>query len=194
MFQYLAYGLIGFSAILATLTFRLLREELRRKPSARKTALTAIYVYMAFALALCTVGFVYEMWKPVQGVVSTEQSFIPPSPEDFARARETAESFAALLDAGKWPEAYSATSDIFKSLVPRAMWDNMTLQYRGYGGLVKRQLVRTDPGRIMVPGGPVDVIGVVFQCVYESKPLGNEIITVKKGDSGRHEVVGFNVM
>ena len=63
MVNFLAYGAIGLGLALAVLAYRLLAKEQDRKAPARRSILTATYVFMGFALVLATGGFVGEYLK-----------------------------------------------------------------------------------------------------------------------------------
>lgn len=62
MVSYLAYGAIGLALALAVLAYRLLAQEQRSKMP-RKQILSAINVYLGFALTLALAGFAAEFFK-----------------------------------------------------------------------------------------------------------------------------------
>jgi hypothetical protein len=63
MVNFLAYGAIGLGLALAILAYRLLAKEQQRDAPVRRPILTAIYVFMGFALVLAAGGFASEYLK-----------------------------------------------------------------------------------------------------------------------------------
>jgi hypothetical protein len=62
LFKLLSYGAIGLGCILAVLAYLLISAE-QKRAAPRRRLLSSIYVFMAFSLALTTLGFGAELWK-----------------------------------------------------------------------------------------------------------------------------------
>ena len=60
--EFLKYGAIGLSFLLAFLSFHLLYKE-QNKKSPNKQIMFSIYFFMAFSLILCFVGFSLDFFK-----------------------------------------------------------------------------------------------------------------------------------
>ena len=91
-FKILSYGAIGLGCILAYLAYQLLRNEQAIKQP-RQRILTSIYVFMAFSLALSTIGFATEYAKNKEISQIKEQRAM-----DHTKNREVAESLSIVLD------------------------------------------------------------------------------------------------
>jgi hypothetical protein len=63
--QILSYGVIGFGFLLAVLAYQLLTRE-QKKTAPAHSILIAIYVFMAFSIALCLIGLVADQHKSIR--------------------------------------------------------------------------------------------------------------------------------
>jgi len=154
---------------------------------------------LAFAGLLCTLGAAEAQLKlPGPGTTTT-----PPAPaeaqplEAQARkelaARDAAEKWLALLDAGKYGEAWDQTAKAFRDKVKREQWVASLPKTRGALGAVKSRSTEVASFRASLAGMPDgDYVTVRFSTRFEKKDEAQELVTLVYED-GAWRPLGYGV-
>src|ERR1039457_4734432 len=107
-------------------------------------------------------------------------------------AQQSAESWLALVDAGKYANSWQETASLFKAHVSKEQWQTMMPASRDpLGKMISRKLksatyAKTLPG---VPDG--DYVVIQYDSIFEHKQSAVETITPMLDKDGQWRVSGY---
>jgi hypothetical protein len=107
-------------------------------------------------------------------------------------AQQSAESWLALVDAGKYANSWQETASLFKAHVSKEQWQTMMQASRDpLGKMISRKLksatyAKTLPG---VPDG--DYVVIQYDSIFEHKQSAVETITPMLDKDGQWRVSGY---
>jgi hypothetical protein len=109
-----------------------------------------------------------------------------------AAATRQAEAWLALVDQGKYGEAWEATSKLFQGAVTRAAWAEKIGGVRGPLGKVLSRRVKSERPTTRLPGAPDGKYVVIqFATSYENKKQAVETVTPMLEADGSWKVSGY---
>jgi hypothetical protein len=107
-------------------------------------------------------------------------------------AQPAAESWLALVDAGRYPESWNAGADYFKGAVDSATWVKQLNAVRAPIGDMKSRTLKSAKAAKSLPGAP-DGEYVVFQfdASFAQKGTAVETVTVSREKDGAWRSAGY---
>ena len=107
-------------------------------------------------------------------------------------AQQAAESWLALVDAGKYRESWSQTAPLFQQKVTRPQWEKSLQSVRPPLGPVVSRKLKTAAYTTSLPGVPDgEYVVIQYETSFEKKKATVETITPAKGAGGRWKVSGY---
>ena len=114
------------------------------------------------------------------------------SPEQSAR--QAAESWLALTDAGKYAESWDQAGNIFRLAITKDQWIQTIHAVRGPLGKLLSRSLRSAEFTTTLPGAPDGQYMVIqYQTVFEKKRAAIETITPMLENDGKWRVSGYYV-
>jgi len=116
----------------------------------------------------------------------------PPPPSETESARQAAERFLALVDAGKSSGSWDAAAQIFKDATPRGPWAQTLHRLRYPLGKAISRKFKDAESRESIPGFPDgEYVVVQFETHFENKDEGVETVIPTKEKDGAWRVAGY---
>jgi len=111
-------------------------------------------------------------------------------PEDLAQ--QSAESWLALVDSGKYGESWDRAASIFKGAVTKEDWQKKAAGVRGpLGKLVSRQMKSANYTKTL-PGAPDgEYVVIQYESSFEHKQSAVETIIPMLDKDGQWRVSGY---
>ena len=98
-------------------------------------------------------------------------------------AQKTAESWLALIDAGKYADSYDAASDEFKAQLTKEKWVEMAKGARGgTGAFESRKLVNALYTENIPNAPPGKYVALTFQAKYAGGTATEQIVSINEKD------------
>ena len=115
-----------------------------------------------------------------------------PADSNVEAATAAAQSWLALVDAGKYSESWGAAATTFKSGVTQEKWDSSVSGVRGpLGKLVSRQ-VKSAEFKTALPGAPDGKYVVIqFSTTFANKAAAVETVTPMQESDATWKVSGY---
>ena len=109
-------------------------------------------------------------------------------------AEQSAKTWLALVDAGKYGASWSGAAEAFKAAVSQAQWEGALEKVRApYGKVVSRKLKSATFTR-EIPGGPAgEYVVIQYDTDFEKKAGAVETITPMKEKDGAWRVSGYYI-
>jgi hypothetical protein len=109
-------------------------------------------------------------------------------------AVEAEKSFLALVDQGKFEEAWDAGASSMKNAVPKPAWQTvLAVNLRKCGTLVSRKLESAETST-SVSGGPDGQYAVfTYISVFSARKHAIEVVTLAKDDDGKWKAYRYEV-
>jgi hypothetical protein len=128
---------------------------------------------------------------------------LPPTPAELRlkeaqaakerAAREAAEQWLALLDAGDYGKAWDQCARAFRERVPRERWLESLPKTRGQLGAVKSRRAEISSFKPSLPGMPDgDYVTVRFSTHFEKREDAQELVTLVHED-GAWRPLGYGI-
>jgi hypothetical protein len=109
-------------------------------------------------------------------------------------AVKAAETWLALVDAGKHAESWEETAQMFKARVSKEQWVNALTSVRSPLGRVESRAVKSSTYTKSLPGAPDgEYVVIQFDTVFEKKKSSVETITPTKDKDGQWRVSGYYI-
>ena len=107
-------------------------------------------------------------------------------------AQEAAESWLALVDAGKYSQSWNEAASFFKQRVTAEQWESAVKSVREpLGKLESRKLKHAQYTQTM-PGAPDgEYVILQFETSFEKKKAAIETVTPMKDKDGKWRVAGY---
>jgi len=114
------------------------------------------------------------------------------TPEQLAQ--QSAESWLALVDSGKYADSWQEASSMFKAHVTKDQWQSMIAAARDpFGKLLSRKL-KSAKYATTLPGAPDGQYVVIqYESSFEHKQSGVETITPMLDKDGKWRVSGYYI-
>jgi hypothetical protein len=113
-------------------------------------------------------------------------------PEELAR--QSSESWLAMVDSGKYAESWQEASSMFKSHVTQQQWQSMVGPVRGPLGKVLSRKLKSATYTKTLPGAPDgDYVVVQYETRFEHKQSAVETITPMLDKDGTWRVSGYYI-
>jgi hypothetical protein len=107
-------------------------------------------------------------------------------------ARQAAESWLALVDAGKYGESWDHAAAYFKANVPKEKWEQMMTGARKPLGAAKSRDLATATYTKQLPGAPDgEYVVIQFNSSFENKKTALETVTPTMDKDGKWRVSGY---
>ena len=109
-------------------------------------------------------------------------------------ARRADETWLALVDGGQYPQSWKDASPAFQAAVTQEKWVKALESIRTpLGSLKSRRLISANYSTVLpgVPDGEYEVI--IFETIFEHKPLANETVISKLDKDGTWRVAGYYI-
>jgi hypothetical protein len=114
------------------------------------------------------------------------------SPENLAKA--AAESWLALVDAGKYAESWNQAASLFRDQVSSDQWARSVGAARGPLGAVESRAFDTAEYTRTLPGAPDgEYVVLAYKTWFANKKSAVEIVTPTKDKDGKWRVSGYFV-
>jgi len=138
--------------------------------------ITAILARKLLVLLLlgCSVTFTYAQQKPEQ------------------LAQQSADSWLALVDAGKYADSWQEASSLFKAHVTKAQWQSMLQASRDPLGRMTARKLKSASYTKTLPGAPDgDYVVIQYETTFEHKQSAIETITPMLDKDRQWRVSGY---
>jgi len=107
-------------------------------------------------------------------------------------AQQSAESWLALVDSGKYAESWQESASLFKSHVSKEDWQKMLHASRDPLGTMLSRKVKSATYAKMLPGAPDgEYVVIQYQSSFEYKQSAVETITPMLDKDGQWRVSGY---
>ena len=135
-----------------------------------KLALSFLSMFLSVALGLCA----YAQQKPEQ------------------LAQQSAESWLALVDSGKYADSWQESASLFKAHVSKEDWQKMLHASRGPLGAMLSRKLKSATYATTLPGAPDgEYVVIQYETSFEHKQSGVETITPMLDKDGQWRVSGY---
>jgi hypothetical protein len=116
----------------------------------------------------------------------------PATPE--AEAQTAARAWLGLVDAGSYPQSWSAAAPPFRASIPQAQWVSRISAVRGPLGAVKSRDLSSAKFARSLPGAPDgEYVVLEFRTSFEHKAEATEMVTPMKDSDGHWRVSGYYI-
>lgn len=157
-------------------------------------------------ISLSATATLFALQQAPAPVSSASQSAVPAAPKaappipanaphaaDIRAARQVAQAWIALLDAGKFDEAYEQMGQTARDQISTDQWkDQLKASRRKYGKLSSRNFQYTDYATTLKNAPPGQYVVLDYLCVFASGQSAPETIVMAKVN-GQWQVAGFAV-
>jgi hypothetical protein len=109
-------------------------------------------------------------------------------------AQQSAESWLALVDAGKYAESWQVASQLFKAAVTLEQWQNALRASRDPFGKVLSRKVKSASYTKTLPGAPDgEYVVIQYESSFEHKQAAVETVTPMMDKDGKWRVSGYYI-
>ena len=109
-------------------------------------------------------------------------------------AQQSAESWLALVDAGKYAESWQEASQLFKAAVTVEQWNNALRASRDPFGKVLSRKVKSATYTKTLPGAPDgEYVVIKYESSFEHKQAAVETVTPMMDKDGKWSVSGYYI-
>lgn len=113
-----------------------------------------------------------------------------PKPEDLAK--QPAESWLALVDAGKYADSYRDAAESFKQRVSKGQWESTAKAVRAPLGRLQSRKLKSITYKTSLPGAPDGQYVVLqYDSLFEHKQSAVETVTPMLDKDGTWRVSGY---
>lgn len=114
--------------------------------------------------------------------------------EAVAKAREAAQAWLSLADAGDGARSWQAASAHFRAAVSTESWQRSLAAVRGPLGAVKGRTLKSATFTKSLPGVPDgEFVVIVYATRFENKASATETVTPMKEKDGSWKVSGYYI-
>jgi len=115
-----------------------------------------------------------------------------PKPE--ALAQQSADSWLALVDSGKYAESWQVASQLFKAHVSKGQWETAARATRSPLGPVQSRQLKSATSKTSLPGVPDGQYVVLqYETSFEHKRSAIETVTPMLDKDGAWRVSGYYI-
>jgi hypothetical protein len=107
-------------------------------------------------------------------------------------AQESAKSWLALIDAGKYPASWDAAGSIFKKRITKDNWAAAVKGARTPFGALKSRTLKSATPATTLPGAPDgDYVVLQFDASFEHKEAAVETVTAMRDTDKAWHIAGY---
>lgn len=140
-------------------------------------------ILMHFACSVLMIALLMTPWSRAQA---------QQNPEQFAQ--QSAESWLALVDSGKYGDSWQEASSLFKTHVTREQWQSMVGAVRDPLGKVVSRKLKSATYTKALPGAPDgEYVVIQYETSFEHKQSAVETITPMLDKDGKWRVSGYYI-
>jgi hypothetical protein len=109
-------------------------------------------------------------------------------------AQQSAQSWLALVDAGKYGQSWSEAAQLFKQAVTQSQWESAVRGAREPLGKLQSRKLQSAEYRRSLPGAPDgEYVVIQYATSFESKKSAIETVTPMKDKDGVWRVSGYYI-
>jgi len=109
-------------------------------------------------------------------------------------AQQSAQTWLALVDAGRYGQSWSEAAQLFKQAVTQAQWESAARGAREPLGKLQARKLQSSEYRRTLPGAPDgDYVVIQYATSFENKKSAIETITPMKDKDGVWRVSGYYI-
>ena len=109
-------------------------------------------------------------------------------------AQEAAESWLALVDAGKYSQSWNDAASFFKERVTAEQWESAVKSVRRPLGKLESRILKSSKYTQTMPGAPDgEYVILQFETSYSNKKAAIETVTPMKDKDGQWRVSGYYI-
>ena len=109
-------------------------------------------------------------------------------------AEQSARSWLAMVDAGKYGQSWSEAAQLFKQAVSQAQWETAARGAREPLGKLQSRKLQSSDYRRSLPGAPDgEYVVIQYATTFENKKSAIETITPMKDKDGVWRVSGYYI-
>jgi len=113
-----------------------------------------------------------------------------PKPEDLAK--QSAEAWLALVDAGKYADSYRDAAENFKKRVSKGQWESTAKAVRAPLGSLQSRKLKSVTYKTSLPGAPDGQYVILqYDTLFEHKQSAVETVTPMLDKDGTWRVSGY---
>ena len=113
---------------------------------------------------------------------------------EIAKAKEAAQAWLALADAGNGGESWRTAASAFRAAVPQDKWEQSLAAARGPLGALKNRTVSSAKYSRTMPGAPDgEYVVLQYSSQFANKASAVETITPMRDKDGSWKVSGYYV-
>jgi len=107
-------------------------------------------------------------------------------------AQESAKSWLALVDAGKYSQSWNQAASFFKERVTAQKWESAVKSVRDPLGKLESRILKSSQYTQTMPGTPDgEYVILQFETTFEKKKAAIETVTPMKDQDGQWRVAGY---
>jgi hypothetical protein len=107
-------------------------------------------------------------------------------------AQEAAESWLALVDAGKYSQSWNQAASFFKERVTAQKWESAVKSVRDPLGKLESRILKSSQYTQTMPGAPDgEYVILQFETSFANKKAAIETVTPMKDKDGQWRVAGY---
>jgi hypothetical protein len=109
-------------------------------------------------------------------------------------AQQSAQTWLALVDAGKYGQSWSEAAQLFKQAMTQAQWESAVKAARGPLGKLESRNLQSASYKRSLPGAPDgEYVVIQYATSFENKKSAIETITPMKDKGGVWRVSGYYI-
>jgi hypothetical protein len=113
---------------------------------------------------------------------------------DVSAAMRAADTWLAVIDAGRYGEAWEEADGAIQAAMPKVQWEVTLDRLRGKLGGVNRRKLRAAQSARDLPGArPGEYVVIQYDTAFETRPLSVETVTPARQKDGSWKVSGYFV-
>ena len=117
---------------------------------------------------------------------------VPAQPKPEQLAQQSADSWLALVDSGKYADSWQDSSQLFKAHVTREQWQSMLRASRDPFGKMQSRKLKSATYTKTLPGAPDgDYVVIQYESSFEHKQSAMETVTPMLDKDGKWRVSGY---
>jgi hypothetical protein len=113
---------------------------------------------------------------------------------DTTPVMEESRAWLAMMDQGRYGDAWEAASEGFRSSITREKWEIAAQEGRNAAGVLIARKLRTATYTRQLPGAPEgEYVAIVFDSRFERRSIAIELLTAQRSADGRWRVAGYSI-
>jgi uncharacterized protein DUF4019 len=139
---------------------------------------------MKIALTIISILFAIALWSP------SARTNPPQKPQELAQ--QSAESWLALADAGKYAESWDESSELFRNAVTKEQWQKTLNATLSPLGKMQSRKLKSATYTKTLPGAPDgEYVVIQYDSSFVNKKSAVETVTPMLDKDGKWRVSGY---